>query len=348
MHNCSLSISDLCRVTIQLHHQGAASAYNHQLFDEDGPVDLEAVRTFVAVADTGQFQEAAADLSITQQAASKRVARLEQDLGVQLFARTARGAELTFDGHAFLPHARELLRAEQRAVDAVRPGRRALRVDVIAPRGLTGHLVRELALARPEIDVDLVATFHYDDAIAALQDGSIDASFRAVARPGHRVPHELRAARVADERLDVLVSTEHDLGRARSITLGDLVGRRIWMPGAVPGTEWSAYYAELATTFGLTVETTGLDGGTEALLDVIAHSPGLATFVGERPRLVWPEGHGLRRIPIVDPTPVYPHSLLWRRDNPHPALRHLVEHLDTTRPRTTADSLWVPSWAGLR
>jgi hypothetical protein len=44
-------------------------------------VDLDAVRTFVAVADTGQFSEAAVDLSITQQAVSKRVAALERDLG---------------------------------------------------------------------------------------------------------------------------------------------------------------------------------------------------------------------------------------------------------------------------
>jgi DNA-binding transcriptional LysR family regulator len=39
-------------------------------------MDTDAVRTFVAVADTGQFQHAADDLSITQQAVSKRVAAL--------------------------------------------------------------------------------------------------------------------------------------------------------------------------------------------------------------------------------------------------------------------------------
>jgi DNA-binding transcriptional LysR family regulator len=48
-------------------------------------VDLDAVRTFVAVADTGRFAEAADDLSITRQAVSKRVAALERDLGVRLF-----------------------------------------------------------------------------------------------------------------------------------------------------------------------------------------------------------------------------------------------------------------------
>ena len=91
-------------------------------------MNLDAVRTFVAVADAGQFQEAAADLAITQQAVSKRVAALEKDLGIRLFTRTARGAKLTIDGQAFLPAARDLLQAEERAAASVRPGRRALRV----------------------------------------------------------------------------------------------------------------------------------------------------------------------------------------------------------------------------
>jgi DNA-binding transcriptional LysR family regulator len=43
-------------------------------------VDLDTVRTFVAAADAGQFQEAAAELAVTQQAVSKRVAVLERAL----------------------------------------------------------------------------------------------------------------------------------------------------------------------------------------------------------------------------------------------------------------------------
>ena len=73
------------------------------------------MRTFVAVTDAGQFSEAAADLSITQQAVSKRVAALENSLGARLFVRVPRGVQLTADGHAFLPHARELLQAAERA-----------------------------------------------------------------------------------------------------------------------------------------------------------------------------------------------------------------------------------------
>ncbi len=68
-------------------------------------VDIEAVRTFVTVVDTGQFQEAAVDLRISQQAVSKRVAGLERALGVTLFVRTARGGP-PHSGRAGLPPAR--------------------------------------------------------------------------------------------------------------------------------------------------------------------------------------------------------------------------------------------------
>jgi DNA-binding transcriptional LysR family regulator len=84
-------------------------------------VDLDTVRTLVAAADLGQFQGAADSLEVTQQAVSKRIAALEKELGVRLFTRTARGVQLTIDGQAFLPHARALLAAAERAVTAIRP-----------------------------------------------------------------------------------------------------------------------------------------------------------------------------------------------------------------------------------
>ncbi len=54
-------------------------------------MDLDGVRTFVAVVDGGRFRDAAAVLGVTQQAVSKRIAALETRLGVRLFARGARG-----------------------------------------------------------------------------------------------------------------------------------------------------------------------------------------------------------------------------------------------------------------
>ncbi|MGA5818043.1 LysR family transcriptional regulator [Kitasatospora sp. NPDC094028] len=307
-------------------------------------MDLEAVRTFAAVAGAGQFQKAAADLSLTQQAVSKRIAALERDLGVRLFTRTPRGAELTIDGQAFLPHARELLRVAERAVGSVRAGRRPLRVDVIASRGAGASLMRGFHGAHPEIDLDVVMLFDVEAAVTAIRSGAVDASFRAVRAPGRPLPEDIASVRVLDEPLQLLTGPGHALAGARSVTPAELVGHRIWMPGIVPGTEWAAYYDDLIAEFGLTIEATGPNFGSDVLLDTIADTPALATFMSERTRLVWPAGHDLRRIPVTGPALVYPHSLLWHRDNPHPALATLRAHLAAVGGGHDAAGTWRPGW----
>ncbi|MER7404146.1 LysR family transcriptional regulator [Streptomyces sp. NPDC000070] len=308
-------------------------------------MDLKAVRAFVAIADAGQFQKAAVDLSLTQQAVSKRIAALEKDLGVRLLVRTPRGAELTIDGQVLLPHARALLQAEERAVAAVRPGERALRVDVVGRRAAPAGLVRDFHRAHPEIALDVVTLFDADTAVAAVRDGAVDATFRAVTMPGRRLPDGIEAVPVLDEPLRLCVGPDHEFFRAASVTPAQLAGLRIWMPGNAPGTEWSAYYDELAEAFGPSIDTIGPNFGIEALLDTVAGSPTLATFLSERTPLVWPADHDLRLVPVCDPTPVYPHSLLWRTDNPHPGLAALRDHLLATRPRLTEGEAWKPSWA---
>ena len=308
-------------------------------------MDLDAVGTFVAVAEGGQFQAAADDLGVTQQAVSKRVATLERELGVRLFTRSARGVRLTIDGQALLPHARELLRAAERARAAVTPGRRALRIDVVSRRIAPSNLLHAFYQQRPEIELDVV-TLTYAEAESALAEvaaGTIDATFRSLRDTAREVPSGLRAARVIDDRHEVLVGSQHPLANAKSVSPAELADHPIWMPG-MPA-EPLGYYRDLAEAFGLTIDTIGPSFGAEALLEEIAGSARLATFVGEGSRYLWPERYELRRIPVVDPTPVYPLSVVWRADNPHPVLADFLAFLRARYRATAGDDVWVPAWA---
>lgn len=360
-------------------------------------MDLDAVRTFVAAADAGRLLDAADELGVTQQAVSKRVAALEKDLGVRLFTRTPRGVQPTAAGRAFLPHARELLAAEERAAASVRPDRRPLRVDVINPRIAPARLLRGFHRAHPETALEVVTLFDAGQAIAAVRSGAVDATFRAVtggagagaagasagaggsgaadagaraaarggagaggsgagaaARGGSgaagadRLPDGISAVRVLDEPIDLLTGHAHPYADAASIAPADLAGRRVWMPAIVAGTEWAAFYEEFAHDFGIVLDAGGPNFGTDALLDAIAESPSLATFAGAGTHLVWPAGHDLRRVPMRGPVPLYPHSLVWRADNAHPALAALRAHLANAAPDPAyaADGpTWTPSWA---
>jgi DNA-binding transcriptional LysR family regulator len=308
-------------------------------------VELDAVRTFVAVADLGQFQEAAAELAVTQQAVSKRIAALEAELGVRLFTRGARGARLTIDGQAFLAHARELLRMEERAMNSVRPGRRALRVDVVSRRVATGVLLQEFHRAHPEVELDvLTLDADAEGAIASVETGVIDATFHGLMDPPRQLPAGVAAARLLDEPHELMVGPRHALAGARTVTPAQLAGQRIWMPGLAGG-EVSAYYVEFAAAFGLSIDVVGPVFGYEALLAEIADSAELTTLVGERSRYLWPDSYDLRRIPLRDPTPVYPMSLIWRRDNPHPALALLRAFVEAAQNKRDDGETWVPTWA---
>lgn len=310
-------------------------------------MDLDAVRTFVVAADAGQFQEAAVVLSITQQAVSKRIAALEKDLDVRLFTRTARGARLTIDGQAFLPHARELLRVAERADASVRPGRRALRVDVVNRRVAPAVLLQDFYRMHPDIELDVV-TLDADvyAATAAVEAGTIDATFHGVSAQQH-LPEGIKAARVIDEPHQLLVGPGHPLANARSVTPAQLAGHRIWMPGLALRGEVAVYYDELATAFGLTIDMLGPVFGNEALLDEIAGSSALATLVGERSRYLWPDSYDLRRIAIRNPALIYPMSMIWRDDNPHPALSKFRDYLSSRRSDAPGTEVWIPTWGQL-
>ncbi|MBL7488659.1 LysR family transcriptional regulator [Frankia sp. AgB1.9] len=306
-------------------------------------MDLDAVRTFVTAADAGQFQEAAVLLSITQQGVSKRIAALERDLEVRLFTRTARGAELTVDGQAFLPHARELLRVEARADASVRPGRRALRVDVVNRRIAPAVLLQDFYRRHPDLELDVVTLAgDTETAIRAVEAGTVDATFHALATPARQLPAAIRTARVIDEPHELLVGPRHAFANARAVRPTQLAGHRIWMPGVARGTEVAAYYDELAAAFGLTIDMVGPVFGNEALLDEIADSAELSTLVGANSRYLWPDSYDLRRIPVRDPAPIYPLSLIWRGDNPHPALASLRSYLDLRRTDASDTAIWLP------
>jgi DNA-binding transcriptional LysR family regulator len=118
-------------------------------------LDLAQVRALVAVVDHGHFGRAAQTLALSQQALSKRVARLESGLG-RLLERRRGGVALTAAGQRFLPAARQLLEVADHAVADVRDTPAApLRADVWSEVQSPAHAVREIARAEPDVLVEL-------------------------------------------------------------------------------------------------------------------------------------------------------------------------------------------------
>jgi DNA-binding transcriptional LysR family regulator len=141
-------------------------------------LDLDLIRTFVAVADSGSMTVAANLLHMTQGAVSQQVKRLEDVLDCLLFVRKTRRLELSRQGEQFLVKARKLLRLNDEiwAEMTGQPLRGALRVGV--PYDLVTRLapaMKAFAQAHPHVDISLVCASS-PELSEAVNSGRVDVS----------------------------------------------------------------------------------------------------------------------------------------------------------------------------
>ncbi|MEU6270717.1 LysR family transcriptional regulator [Saccharopolyspora shandongensis] len=272
-------------------------------------LDLAQVRAFVAAARESHFGRAAAQLFISQQALSKRIARLERQLGVRLFDRDKHGVALTEAGCRFLEPAQQALAAADFAVTEARRERRSLRVDVwghlYAPMRTIGLVVENALGAELGLSRDLVA------ATTALARGEIDAGFGRVPPLGEEFEHQV----VRLEPVDAIVGPAHPLAGSAELRPADLRGSTIWCPAALDRLD---FLDRLTVHFGLDAVAAGVNLGLDHFLDQIRAKPERVAILPSGVPL--PENAPLSRVPLTRPTPLYAWSLLWRRGNPSRSL----------------------------
>ncbi len=83
-------------------------------------LDIDLLKTFIAIADTGSFTAAAEEVRRTQSAVSMQVRRLEDTVGRELFVRDGRQSRLSRDGERLLVHARRLVKLNDETISAFR------------------------------------------------------------------------------------------------------------------------------------------------------------------------------------------------------------------------------------
>lgn len=158
-------------------------------------MDIDQIRTFLAVAANGSFLEAANRLHVTQSTVSARIQNLEAYLGTRLFVRNRAGANLTPAGRRFLRHAKSLvLTVEQARHDVGLPSRFRASIAVGARIALwegflpqwVGHM-RETA---PDISIRSEISFE-EDLMRRLIAGTLDIGLMYTPQhsPGIQIEH---------------------------------------------------------------------------------------------------------------------------------------------------------------
>jgi DNA-binding transcriptional LysR family regulator len=175
-------------------------------------MDISLARTFLMVAETGSFVDAARKMNVTQSTVSARIKGLEDMLGRPLFERSKSGAELTAAGEQFQKHALALVRVWQHAqLEVGLSDQHRDHLAVGAPMSLwDGFLLKWVSWLRANIpDIAVSAS----EGLAAvltqrLIEGTLDLAvmYRPSQPPGHVIEH------LFDEEF-VLVTSAKSQGR---------------------------------------------------------------------------------------------------------------------------------------
>ncbi|MEI2298587.1 LysR family transcriptional regulator [Ensifer sp. MJa1] len=184
-------------------------------------MNLDEVLVFTSAASGGSLSEAARRLGISPMVATRRLASLEQALGVRLMHRTTRSLSLTPEGETFLPYARSLIETEQQARTLLSGDERGatglLRVSapvafstrVIAP------LVPLLLDAHPHLRISLEMSDTMPDLVATGLDLAI--------RIARLKDSNLIARKLAENRRSLVASPSYIEKHGCPHTTGDLL-----------------------------------------------------------------------------------------------------------------------------
>ncbi|MGC3964554.1 MAG: LysR family transcriptional regulator [Rhodocyclaceae bacterium] len=189
-------------------------------------MDLNRLRMFVAVAETGSFTAAAQRLSTTKAMVSQQVKRLETELGVTLLSRTTRRVVPTEAGAELLAECAPLLRQAEDALTRAARMRHELRgtLRLTAPvdfaTAVVAPAVAAFSRVHPQMQIELIAT----DEVVDLVAGGIDVAVRM----GWLKDSSLRATRLGEFQQWVVGSPTY-LAETGPVTQPEDLAQRRWI-----------------------------------------------------------------------------------------------------------------------
>ncbi|MEB3190410.1 MAG: LysR family transcriptional regulator [Snowella sp.] len=187
---------------------------------------IEQLQAFLAVAESGNFGQAARKFGVTQSTVSRQIQSLESDLGFPLFHRTAH-AKLTIAGEKLLPRARKICQewslASQEIAD-LQAGKQP-ELCVAAIHSVCSHylppVLQRFCRDYPQVQLRVTA-LGSDRALKVLRDGLVDVAVVMNNRFLTASPDMVTEV-LYEEQIEVLMSAGHPLARHSQIAWEDLI-----------------------------------------------------------------------------------------------------------------------------
>ncbi|WP_068399041.1 LysR family transcriptional regulator [Kribbia dieselivorans] len=288
-------------------------------------MDLQHVKAFLMLAEELHFGRAAERLHMAQPPLTRTIQQLERHLGTALFERTTRRVELTPAGQALLAPAKEIVRAFDRAEQAVaaatdgRTGRVSIGFGGPASHHLIGELARGVRRRHPGIELDLTSVLYGTEATDQILRGELD---MAIVRTRGPVPG-LESRVIQSERYVVAVPAGHWITEMPQVDMADLADEPWITLPAASGSLVRAALLEKASEAGFSprIVQQALDSWT--IMALVGAGVGITLTIDTAlPAIV---DDSVLIVPLRGSDQLTYASLVWRTDNRNPALARVIE-----------------------
>ena len=295
-------------------------------------MDVQQIRSFLAVAEELHFGRAAERLHIAQPPLSRTIKQLERELGIQLFERNTRSVSLTAGGQALVDPAKDVLEALRRAETAVRSagdgevGLVRIAFAGVSTHGLVARLARAVRSRRPGIQLALSSQNFAQPAMKKLAQGDTDI---ALGR-WDVIPAEVAAQVVMPDSLVLAVPDTHPLAGTHRLRIGELAGDSFVSLPPHEGAVLPDRLRRLSQAAGFVANVVQIAPDTQTALALVSAEVGCHLTLASVARNVT-DPH-IAFIPLDAP----PHDVdlraAWRREDRNPALRAVLDELLALEP----------------
>ena len=276
-------------------------------------MELQQLRYFVAVADSGKFTTAARDLHVAQPSISKQVRKLEQELDAVLLERGRTGVTLTDAGTILLPWAKRMLadldgaRSEVAGLATLERGRLSVGATPSLCTVLLPQVLAAFHSEHPGITLTVIEAGSRD-LVDRLAAGDLDLALVILPVPREEL---FETSTLIREELVLAVAKRHPLARRKTVKVGDLRGVPLVMfregydlrSATITACEQAGFHPTFA------VEGAEMDG----VLRMAAAGVGVAVV----PRMVVERGGTLVAVRLSQPTLSRSVGVAFRRDRHH-------------------------------
>ena len=197
-------------------------------------MDIQNIRAFLCVAETGSFSRAAEQLFITQPAVSKRIAALEQSLDTVLFDRIGKQVQLTEAGRALLPGYRRIMAEmeESRRILSHLNEHTSGVLSMATSHHIGLHrlpaVLKQYSHAYPEVKLD-IRFMESEQAFPQLLHGDIELAL--VTLPD-ACPSQLKQHRLWSDPMHCVIARQHPLAQQPRSSLKQLAQAAAILPAS--------------------------------------------------------------------------------------------------------------------